>query len=146
MATVAKTRKPKSKLQRWYDNDDAWTVMLGMNFGKAKHLIDKMMIFHLAQKLGPVLCCHCEKPITSVDDCTLEHVTPWRYADNARTLYFDLENNVKLCHEQCNRASVRPRQETDALRTAWYAKHKEAVAKITASKVEKRARNRKVAK
>lgn len=83
---------------------------LGMPFGTACGRLKKMVMFGLLQKLEENFCYRCGEEIISVDDLTLDHKIPWRYADNE--LFWDLEN-VAFSHEFCNNQHKRQGNKVD---------------------------------
>ncbi len=66
----------------------------------ANRVLMKDLVFDYAQQLGLTNCLRCGKPLTR-GDFTLDHKTPWRGMDNAKELFFDIEN-IRFSHFSCN--------------------------------------------
>lgn len=79
---------------------------LGMSVGKARNILNKSIMFMLVQKSNMDTCFQCGHKIESVDELTVEHMTPWLHEENAIELYFDLDN-IAFSHAFCNSSAAR---------------------------------------
>ncbi len=75
--------------------------VLGMNFGTAGGRLRKMILFDLLQRFDLDWCFRCEEKINKIADLSIEHKKPWQTADDAKAVYFDLEN-IAFSHLSCN--------------------------------------------
>lgn len=82
------------------------TKQLGMAPGTAQAKLRKSLLFYLAQKCGLDVCFHCNKQIESVDELSIEHMTPWLDSDDPKALFFDLDN-IAFAHLRCNIGAAR---------------------------------------
>ena len=74
---------------------------LGVPFGTASYRLKKSIMFHLLQKHGENICYRCNEKILTEQELSVEHKIPWLYADNAKELFFDI-NNIAFSHRSCN--------------------------------------------
>jgi len=76
-----------------------------MNISTATNRLRKEILFSFFNKLGLNECCRCGKPITDVNDFTMDHKIPWRNKEDAKSLFFDL-NNIGFSHLKCNSGAI----------------------------------------
>ena len=81
------------------------TIQLGMPHGTAAHRLRKMIMFQMIQKAGLDICFQCGKKIETIDELSVEHKIAWLDKENAKELFFDLDN-IAFSHLRCN-TSVR---------------------------------------
>ena len=72
---------------------------LGMPISTAMNRLRKLMLFHLAQRLGQDHCYRCGNKIESADDLGIDHKENW--LKKGPELFWDLEN-VTFSHQLCN--------------------------------------------
>jgi hypothetical protein len=70
-----------------------------MPSGTACHKLRKLVLFHLAQKLGENVCFRCGQVISNVEDFTIDHKEAWR--NKGAECFWDL-NNIAFSHSRCN--------------------------------------------
>lgn len=89
-----------------------------MPYGTAMHQLRKMIVFHLAQRLGEDFCFKCGKLIETVQEFSIDHKMPWLHAETA--LFWSLDN-IAFSHRVCNRpdklAGRKPREAPPGM--AW---------------------------
>lgn len=88
------------------NNNKRKDVALGMPHGTAAHKLRKAIIFDMAKKLQLDVCYKCQECIQSVDEFSIEHKTPWLYAENPIQTFFALDN-IAFSHLACNKPSIR---------------------------------------
>lgn len=111
---------------------------LGVSLGTASSILKKRLLFCFVKKLGLDICYRCEKKIIDITKFSIEHKKGWRFAENPRKIFFDLDN-IAFSHISCNsRAKKHNRKyfskeevrEAQAIEKAnWYAKNREIVIK-----------------
>lgn len=74
---------------------------LGMPFGTAAGQLRKSLLFQYVKLAKGAICFHCNKPIDTIEEFSIEHKIPWLHSGNARKLFFDL-NNIAFSHLFCN--------------------------------------------
>lgn len=79
---------------------------LGMPHGTARNKMVKGLLFSLMQKCGMDKCHQCGEVISSVDDLSIEHKTPWLHSEDPVRLFFD-PDNVAFSHLSCNCSASR---------------------------------------
>ena len=72
---------------------------LGMPHGTAQNRLRKMIIFHLAQKLGEDFCFKCGQRIETAEELSIDHKVPWLHGDQA--LFWSMDN-IAFSHRKCN--------------------------------------------
>ena len=72
---------------------------LGMPHGTAQNRLRKMIIFHLAQRLGEDFCFKCGRRIATAEELSIEHKTPWLHGE--LSLFWDM-GNIAFSHRRCN--------------------------------------------
>jgi len=77
---------------------------LGMPHGTASNRLRKQVLFSLIKRLDEHYCYQCGAEITSVEELSMEHKTPW--LDNSPDLFWDL-NNIAFSHPSCNYGAAR---------------------------------------
>lgn len=82
------------------------TIQLRMSNGRAQHILRKMIMFQMIQKLGKDICFQCGKKIENIDELSIEHKIPWLDSENPIELFFDLDN-IAFSHLKCNVLAVR---------------------------------------
>ncbi len=95
-AKIAWYRKNKGKYKNY---SSIRAKQLGMPSGRAEYRLKKMILFHLATKLGLDACFRCGEKIENIDDFTVDHKENWLYGDVK--LFWDLEN-IAFSHKKCN--------------------------------------------
>ena len=70
-----------------------------MPFGTACYKLRKLLLFHLAQKLGEDVCFRCGEVIVNVEEFTIDHKEAWR--SKGAEFFWDL-NNIAFSHSHCN--------------------------------------------
>jgi hypothetical protein len=78
---------------------------LGMPIDKARDMIKKRFMLHLAEQLGVNFCYQCGEPVTT-DDMSIEHKISFVGAEDPLTTFFDMDN-IALSHKKCNTAARR---------------------------------------
>ena len=111
---------------------------LGKSFGAAGTELKKHLLFHFAKKLGMDVCYRCGEKIVDIAKFSVEHKKGWRFAENPKETFFDLDN-IAFSHLSCNsRAKKHHRKyssreearEAKAIEKAnWYTKNREIVIK-----------------
>lgn len=76
------------------------TEQLGMNPSTASHKLVKDILYSLILKTTDNKCHRCGEEMCR-EDYSIEHIVPWLHEENARELYFDL-NNITFSHFKCN--------------------------------------------
>lgn len=79
---------------------------LGMPHGTACAILRKNILYHLLCELGYNICHRCNKMIESIDDLSIDHITPWLHSENPLDLFFDLQN-ISFSHIKCNTSHAR---------------------------------------
>ncbi len=74
---------------------------LGMTPGKARNLLIKSLIHHMACKLGENVCFICKQPIEDSRELSIEHKVAWLNSEDPVRLFFDLKN-IGFSHHRCN--------------------------------------------
>ena len=87
-------------------NTDKRTQQLGMTQGAARNLLHKMIMFDFVVKQGRDICFQCGKKIEKIEEFSVEHKKPWLHDEQAKELFFDL-NNIAFSHFKCNMAAAR---------------------------------------
>ena len=77
-----------------------------MNPGTAANALRKQIMYSMAKELGRCNCYQCGEFIETVTEFSVEHKVPWRRADNALELFFDL-SNIAFSHHTCNTKAAR---------------------------------------
>ncbi|HIB9629989.1 TPA: hypothetical protein ACWZHV_003519 [Escherichia coli] len=88
--------------------NEVYKSQLGMSLGTAQNRLVKDLLFDLVCKTGQNKCHHCGKEMSRVD-FSIEHKVPWRHEENAKELFFSLDN-ISYSHIQCNSKATRPAQ------------------------------------
>ena len=96
--------KPK-KVKNNYSTREEKAKQLGMNFGTANNQLNKNIVFWLVQQTGKDTCYRCGEKITSAIELSKDHINDWLHSDNAKSLFFDLEN-ITFSHVKCNRCRL----------------------------------------
>lgn len=78
---------------------------LGMSYGKARHQLNRVIIFDLVKKLNLDTCYRCSNKIDKLEDLSIEHKKAWLNSNNPKELYFDT-NNIAFSHMNCNREAA----------------------------------------
>ena len=81
--------------------------LLGMPYGTATGRLRKMILFDLLRQFDFDHCFRCDQQIASIDDLSIEHITPWQGADDPKVAFFDLEN-IAFSHLRCNIQASEP--------------------------------------
>lgn len=94
------------------------TAHLGMPYGTAMHMLRKMIVFHMAQRLKEDFCFKCNQKIETVEELSIEHKIPWLHGD--QSLFWSMDN-IAFSHRKCNRPErLRGKQPQPAPNgTAW---------------------------
>ena len=87
-------------------------LQLGMPFGTAQGRLRKMIMFQMIQKLGLDICFQCGKKIETVEELSIEHKIPWLDKENAKELFWDLDN-IAFSHLNCNVSAGRRHNKGD---------------------------------
>jgi len=66
------------------------TAHLSMPYGMAMHKLRKMLIFHLAKRLGEDFCFKYAHQIETVEEFSIEHKAPWLHGN--LSLFWDRDN------------------------------------------------------
>lgn len=82
---------------------------LGMPIGTASAKLRKAILFRYVQKCGDDICFQCQKPITDIEDFSIEHKQPYLNAEDPVSLFFDLDN-IAFSHLGCNIKASRVRE------------------------------------
>lgn len=69
----------------------------------------RKIIFSFLVQTDANFCSVCGKPMNETD-YSIEHIIPWRYDDDAWSLYFDLQN-IAFAHQRCNSSGGRKNTE-----------------------------------
>jgi len=77
------------------------TEQLGISFSTANSQLRKMIMFKLVQQAGLDICHQCKRKIEEIENFSIEHKVPWLDKENAKELFFDL-NNIGFSHTRCN--------------------------------------------
>lgn len=134
---------------------DKKSEALGLNYSTATNALRKQIIWHLAGILGLLTCHQCGQEV-ELEQFSIEHKVAWMQTDDPKASFFDM-NNIAFSHQPCNSgAASRPtklepdelirrrraggrkyykehREERNAYRKEYYAKHKDNWYKYTAS-------------
>lgn len=97
---------------------------LGMNPSTARAKLHKALLWKYIEKSGEDHCCKCGEKMT-LDDYSIEHVTPWLHDDNAVDLFFNLDN-ISFSHLKCNISSARRKRKYNTPEEALAAKYRKA--------------------
>jgi hypothetical protein len=81
-------------------------AQLGVNPSTAGSALKKQIMFHMAKKLGMDNCFQCGEKIETVKEFSVEHKIPWLHSENAKELYFDIDN-IAFSHLSCNCKAAR---------------------------------------
>lgn len=79
---------------------------LGMKPGTATGILRKRLLFSLAQRLSLDVCFHCQTKISSPEEFSIEHKTPWLDSEKPIDLFFNLDN-IAFSHLRCNSRAAR---------------------------------------
>lgn len=74
---------------------------LGMSIGTAKARLSRIILFELLKESGKNICFRCKNTIETIEELTIEHITPWMHSENPIKLYFHLDN-ISFSHSKCN--------------------------------------------
>ncbi|WWQ71117.1 HNH endonuclease [Salmonella phage SeKF_63] len=88
--------------------DEVYKSQLGMSLGTAQNRLVKDLLFDFICKTNQNKCFQCGKEM-SREDFSVEHKTPWRHKENAKELFFSLDN-ISYSHLRCNMKAARPAQ------------------------------------
>lgn len=99
-------------------NNEKKTLQLGMPIGTASNRLRKLIIFDLLKKSYLNVCHQCETDINSVDDLSIEHITPWLDSEKPLDLFFDL-NNIGFSHLSCNVGARRHQEASHGTRARY---------------------------
>lgn len=88
--------------------DEVYKSQLGMSLGTAHNRLVKDLLFDFVCKTNQNKCFQCGKEM-SREDFSIEHKTPWRHKENAKELFFSLDN-ISYSHLRCNMKAARPAQ------------------------------------
>jgi hypothetical protein len=80
---------------------DKKSEALGMSYGKAANILRKNIIFHLMQKCREDKCFRCGKPISNIEDMSIEHKISWMKSNNPIDNFFSMDN-IAFSHLNCN--------------------------------------------
>lgn len=81
-------------------------LQLGQSYGTANAKLKKMILFHMAAKLGENVCFQCGEIIDNINDFSIEHKVPWLDSDDPVRMFFDI-NNISFSHLKCNIRNAR---------------------------------------
>ena len=95
-------------------------IQLGMSYGTAHHRLRKAIMFQMIQKLGLDICFQCGKKIVTIEELSIEHKISWLDKENAKELFFDLDN-IAFSHLSCNTGSRRIPNKGNLKHGAQYA-------------------------
>ena len=76
-------------------------IQLGMPFGTAQGRLRKMIMFQLLREFKKNICFQCGKEIETVEELSIEHKVAWLDKENAKELFWDLDN-IAFSHLSCN--------------------------------------------
>lgn len=91
---------------------------LGLNASTAQNQLRKLIVFNLVKKCDLDTCYRCGQKIETVEDLSFDHKIDWLYKENAKELFFDVEN-IAFSHKSCNYSA---RGMTKAIRSKSGAK------------------------
>jgi hypothetical protein len=74
---------------------------LGEKLSTAKSRLNKLIIFHLAQKCGMDICYRCGNKIDTVEEISIDHKESWKLSDDPVKYFYDM-GNIAFSHLQCN--------------------------------------------
>lgn len=74
------------------------------NKGTAQNKLVKDLLFNFITLTG-AKCFHCNKEMNR-DNFSIEHKVPWRNAENAKELFYALDN-IAYSHQSCNYSAAR---------------------------------------
>lgn len=77
---------------------------LGLPYGTAMARLRKMVLFDLLVRCEENICFHCETPIKTVTELSMEHKEPWLDVDT--DLFWDIDN-IAFSHLVCNTRAAR---------------------------------------
>jgi len=72
-----------------------------MSINKARNDLNNSILFNLVKECGDNVCYRCGKTIEKVEELSIEHKEPYLFSENAKELFFDL-NNITFSHRKCN--------------------------------------------
>lgn len=87
-------------------NKKKMAMQLGMPQGTAAHKLRKAIMFQMIQKLDLDWCFQCGNKIETIEELSVEHKIPWLDKENAKELFFDLDN-IAFSHLKCNVSAKR---------------------------------------
>lgn len=83
-------------------------LQLGMPYGTANNKLRKAIMFQMIQRAGLDICFQCGKKIETIGELSIEHKESWLDKEDAKELFFDLDN-IAFSHLKCNSgARVKP--------------------------------------
>lgn len=77
---------------------------LGKGMTSANHQLHRDLLFDFAIKTGH-FCYRCGQPLTR-DTFTIDHIVPWLDTENAKALFFSIDN-IAFSHRVCNLSVTR---------------------------------------
>lgn len=117
---------------------------LNENSSTAQNRLVKDLLFSFIVSSESNVCYHCNKPM-SREDFSIEHKVPWRHAENAVDLFYNIDN-IAYSHQSCNYSAARHytldmtdderaarKRNMDKLR---YAKYREAEKSLSTEETE----------
>lgn len=107
-----------------HDNNRTKDRLLGIPHGTANNKLRKNIIFYLANLCRMLSCYRCKQEIESVDDLSIEHMTPWQGAPDPKVAFFDI-SNIAFSHLKCNIATRETGRKIGPDGTAWCGKCEE---------------------
>lgn len=72
---------------------------LGISVTTARHRLNKIVMFNLAQRLGLDVCFRCDQRILTPRELSVDHKKPWFKV--SKELFWDL-SNIAFSHLSCN--------------------------------------------
>ena len=81
------------------NSNERKSKQLGIPFGTATNKLKKKILFSLIKQLKLDICFHCNLPILTENELSIEHKIPWEGKDIA--LFWDLDN-IAFSHLICN--------------------------------------------
>jgi hypothetical protein len=109
-----------------YNSSIRKAKVLGIPFGTATARLKKSLLFLLVVETKRNFCYKCNLEIKTEDELSIEHKIPWETSENAKELFYDL-NNIAFSHLKCNKRSfiIDKRKKIGPEGTAWCIKHKD---------------------
>ena len=76
-------------------------IQLGMPFGTANSKLRRIILFDLLKQLGQNICFQCGEKIETIEELSIEHKESWLDKENAKELFWNLDN-IAFSHLKCN--------------------------------------------